>query len=146
MSANRYFELQDETIEFFNDVVQNLAFPMRINFKVIGDSKQKALIVVKKVSPVYEFVTESQILVTINEDLYDLMSGDDATELLFREAINNIELNVESGAVKVVKPNLYTSTGIVERYGLEAVKRAKDLEKETLEQSEERKTEEVDFS
>jgi len=149
MSTNtlsRYFELQDDTIEYFNVVVTGMVMAMRINFKVIGDNKQKSLIQVKKITPVYEFITENQILVTINEDLYDLMSGDDATELLFREALNNIEMNVESGTIKIVKPNLITSSSIVERYGLDAVKRAKDLEKETLEQTEERKTEEVNFS
>lgn len=139
----RYFELQDETIEFFNNVVSGLAFPIRIGFKVIGDSKQKNLIAVKKISPVYEFVTENQILVTINEDLFDLMYEDNAAELLFKESLNNIELNVQSGTVKVVKPNLYTSSEIVEKYGLEAVKRAKDLEKDTYEQTKDKESEEI---
>ena len=141
---DKYSELDEHTIALFEAQIAKLAFPMRINFRLLGDSKQKKLIVIKKVNPVMEFITKHQIMVFINEALLDLLDVDKATvEILFSEELNNINVNLEKGTIKIGKHNLNTSTGVIDKFGLEEVKRAKDLERLTLQQSDEKAKEAI---
>lgn len=145
-TTQRYYEVGDSTLSVFNESVQKMALPMKINFRVVGDSKLKSLIKIAKVSPIYEFMTEQQIIVYINEDLLDNLSDDSAVELLFREGLNGIQPNLETGVIKIEKPNTATFRSIIDKFGLEEVNRAKDLERMTLEQTDEKEREEVTFS
>lgn len=141
--TDKYYELTDETKEYFDSVVSELHFPIHMNFKTIGDNKQKKLIKVMKVSPIWEFLTKSKVIVSINEELFDdLKEKEDLTNLLFKEELNCIEVDAEKDKIKIDKPNLNTYNSIVERYGFDKVKEAKDLEKSVLEQNDEKEKEE----
>jgi hypothetical protein len=144
----RYYEVSDETQNFFNWVVSELAFPMKINFKLIGDSKLKKLIKVNKVSPIYKFITDQDIIVYLNEDILDAIGEKADLKLLFTEELNNISINLEKGSIKIEKFNLSTSTSVIDKFGLDEVKRVKDLERLTFEQQSDMKEDEkqmVDF-
>ena len=142
----RYYEVGDSTLRVFNESVQKLSLPMKIKFRVVGDTKLKSLIQIAKVSPIYEFITEQQIIVYINEDELDNLSVDESVALLFREGLNGIVPNLETGVIKIEKPNTATFRSIIEKFGLEEVNRAKDLERLTLEQTEDKEREEITFS
>ena len=140
--TDKYYELQDETKGLFTEVVSSLAFPIKINFKLIGDNKQKKLISIKKIPDAYSYMSGYQILVTFNESLFDKLSDDSKTvELLIIDELNNIGVNVESGAIKIGKPNFVTNTSVAEKYSFEEVKRVKELERLAIEQDKNKKQE-----
>lgn len=133
--TDKYYELQDEIKEMFTNIVGSLAFPVKINFKLIGEVKQKKLISIKKVPDAYVYVSGFQILVTFNESLFDKLVDDSSSvELLIIDELNNISVNVESGAVKIGKPNFVTNTSVADKYTFEEVKRVKELERLAIEQ------------
>ena len=140
---DKYYELADETIALFHETVARLAFPMRINFKLIGHAKQKKLISIKKANDILEYVAQHQVIVFINQDLLDQLDVDPtAINVLFTEELNNVQTNMDKGTIKIGKPDLNTSTSVIDKFGLDEVKRVKDLERLTQEQSAEKKEEE----
>lgn len=138
----RYYEVEDSTLKTFNDVLSKTALPIRIEFKIFGDAKLKKLIEMKKYAPEDEYMFKSQIKIKINEDLLNNLDDDESVELLIRECLNGLEINTETGVLKIVKPDISTFASIMEKFSLDSVKRAKELEKLTLQQTEERKAEE----
>jgi hypothetical protein len=146
--ADKYYELQDDVKSKFNEIARTLAFPVKISFKLIGDIKQKKLITVKRIPDAYAFVSGFQVLVSINEPLFDKLSEDEKTiEVLFIDELNNITVNVESGMVKIGKPNFVTNTSVAEKYTFDEVKRVKELERLAMEHTKDsEKAKEVDVN
>ena len=136
--TERFYEVDDSTIEKFNEAYRKIATPTKINFKIYGDSKLKRLIEIKKYSPDEEFNFKYQIKVKINEDLLHKLDDDDAVELLLREALNGLEVNGQTGVIKIKKPDTATFASIIEKFSLGEVSRAKELERLTLQQTEDR--------
>ncbi len=146
--TDKFYELQDEVKSKFNEIASSLAFPVKISFKLIGDVKQKKLIVVKKVPDAYVYVSGFQVLVSINEPLFDKLSEDEKSiEVLLFDELNNINVNVESGMVKIGKPNFVTNTSVADKYTFDEVKRVKELERLAMEHSKDaEKVKEVDVN
>ena len=137
--TDRFNEVDETTKTLFDEILAKLNFAMRIDFRLIGDSKLKKLVTVKRNPPVQEFITKHQILVYINEPLLDLLDVEPATvELLFIEELNNINFNLEKGTIKIGKPNLNTATAVIEKFGLTEVMRVKELERSVMASAEEK--------
>ncbi len=148
MDVQRYYDLGDDTIQRTNGLISKFVnSPVRLEYSFIGDNKLKKLIKVTKVADNYKFLLKKDVVVTINEALWDALSHeDDVIELLVREEFNTLVINTESGKIKIDKPSFTSSNSIIEKYTFEEVKRAKDMEKLTLEQAEEKEKEVVDIS
>jgi hypothetical protein len=140
--TDKYYELDASTIASFDQVVASLAFFTAIKFKAIGDAKQKKLIAIKKIPDAFAYMSGYQVLVTINEPLFDKIDIDQkAVEILFVEELNKIAINTDTGAIKINKADFITSNSVLDKYTPDEVKRVKDLERLTLEQSDEQENE-----
>ncbi len=148
MEAERYYDLGDDTLEKINSLISKFVnSPVRLDYAFIGDNKLKKLIKVSKVKDDFKHLMKKQILITLNESLYDLLSHEEEViELLFREEFNTLVINTDSGKVKIEKPSFNSSDSIIEKYSFEAVKRAKDIEKLTLQQTADKEADVVDIS
>lgn len=148
MDGQRYYDLGDDTIEKTNELISKFVnSPVRLDYAFIGDNKLKKLIKIKKIADDIQHISKKQVLVTINESLWDALSHEeDIIELLVREEFHTLVVNAESGKIKIERPTFSTSNGIIEKYTYENVKRAKDIEKLTLEQTEDKEKDTVDIS
>ena len=144
----KFYLLDDETVLKLNELNSKYVnSPIRLENKFIGDNKLKKLIKIAKVSDAYTFLYKDQVIVYVNESLWDAMYDDiDVIELLVREEFNSLCINTESGKIKIEKPSFMSSNSIIERYGVENVKRAKDMEKLCIEQAEDKIKDVVDIS
>ena len=144
----KFYLLDDETVLKLNEHISKYVnSPIRLEYKFIGDNKLKKLIKIAKVSDAYTFLYKDQVIVYVNESLWDAMYDDiDVIELLVREEFNSLCINTESGKIKIEKPSFMSSNSIIERYGVENVKRAKDMEKLCIEQAEDKIKDVVDIS
>lgn len=137
MNEERYYELNQETIDIIQDFIDNeIMMPIRINYAFQGDGKLvDDVIKVTKVSPQYEAMIDKQILVSVNEEVFSLISvNEEATELILRESLECIDTNVESGKIKIVKKSFNTSPSILKHYGADTVIEVKELIKHTMDQ------------
>ena len=122
-----FFHLDETTEELFMEVFNKKAFPVNIKFLFQGNSKQKQLIKIKKIADEYAFELGKELLVSINEDLLNVFD-DESVSILFEQEIEAININMESGKIKLVGPDLKTHSSIVNKYEVDKVARANKVE------------------
>lgn len=124
---SKYYELSDDTIAKFNEVFNKKTFPLAVRFQFIGCETQKQLIKVTKMPDPFEFLLEKELLVMMNEDLIRVFD-DESIDILIEQELDKISISIDTGKIKLVKPDLTTFSGIVSKYGIEKVARANQVE------------------
>jgi soluble cytochrome b562 len=124
---DRFYELSEDTIDDFYNVFNKKSFPISVKFQFIGDSKQKNLIKISKLADDISFLLQKELKISINEDLMNVFDEESIT-ILFEQEIDKININLDSGKIKLVKTDLNTFSSIVNKYGVEKVARANKVE------------------
>ena len=137
-TTEAFYDLDETTEELFMEVFNKKSFPVNVSFQFIGSSKQKQLIKVSKVADDFAFVLKKDLKVTINEDLLDVFD-DESITILIEQEIDKININMESGKIKLVGTDLNTFSSIVNKYGVEKVARANKVEELYSEQQKDAK-------
>jgi hypothetical protein len=138
---DRFYELSEDTVNDFNDVFMKKAFPVAIKLQFIGDTKQKSLIKITKLPDDISFVLKKEIKVIINEDLLNAYD-EESIQILFEQEIDKIDINIETGKIKIKKTDLNTFSSIVNKWGVDAVARANKVEELYQEQKKDANDEE----
>jgi hypothetical protein len=138
---DRFYELSEDTIDDFFAIFNKKSFPVSIKFQFIGDTKQKSLIKIAKIADDYSFVLKKELKVCINEDLMNAYDEESVT-ILFEQEIDKININIDSGKIKLVKTDLNTFSSLVNKYGVEKVARANKVEELYQEQQKDARDEE----
>lgn len=136
---DRYTELSEDTIEDFYEVFNKKAFPIEIKFQFIGDYKQKSVIKISKIPEDISFILDKQVKVIINEELLDVFD-EESVKILFEQELDKLECNLETGKIKLRKTDLNTFSSIVNKYGVEKVARANQVEELYQEQKGDRES------
>ena len=124
---DNFYELSKDTISKFFEVFNKKTFPVSIKFQFEGDEKQKELIKISVVPPKFQFIIGKDILISINEDILNVFDDESVTILLEQE-IDKINMNIETGKIKLVKTDLNTFSSLVNKYGVEKVAKANKVE------------------
>jgi hypothetical protein len=132
---SNYYNLTDETISIFKTVFEKKAFPSNIGLQFIGSESQKELIKIVKIPDTFSFILEKELLVIINDE-YMSVFDDESIKILMEQQIDRVTVNMESGKIKMIKPDLTTFSGLINKYGLEKIKKANNLEDLYTEQKE----------
>lgn len=132
---DNFYELSEDTIGDFYEVFNKKTFPIEIGIEFLGNSKQKQLIKIAKIADDYSFILKKEIKVTINEDLMDAFDEELRT-ILVEQEIEKINMNLESGKIKMVSTELNTFPSLVAKYGVDKVSRANQVEMLYIEQKE----------
>lgn len=131
----RFEEISEDIKEKFMEVYNTKAFATNIGFQIIADVKMKQVIKIQKLSEVYQFLLEKDVLVIVNEDLYDKLD-DESIDILIEQELDKISVNIDSGKIIMNKPDIITFSPIIAKYGSEAVLRANQVEILASEQKE----------
>lgn len=140
-SVDNFYEIDSTTEDTFNEVFSKKSFPVNVKFKFIGSSKQKQLIKVSKIADQYAFLLKNDLLVSINEDLLNVFDEESIT-ILMEQEIDKININLESGKIKLIGTDLNTFSSIVNKWGVEKVARANKVEELYQEQQKDAKGDE----
>ena len=138
---DNFSEISGDTIDDFYNIFNKKSFPVSVKFQFIGNSKQKNLIKITKIADQFSFLLQKELLVTINEDLMNVFDQESLT-ILFEQEIDKININLDSGKIKLVKTDLNTFSSLVNKYGVEKVARANKVEELYQEQRKDAKDEE----
>jgi hypothetical protein len=122
-----YYEISDSTQEEFFGIFNKKAFPISIRFIFIGNEKQKNLIKISKVPDQFAFSMSKDLLISMNETLMDKFD-DESISILIEQEIDKISVDINSGKIKLIKPDLSTFSSIINKYGVEKVSRANGIE------------------
>ena len=126
MSKEQYHKLSDYIIEHFDILEKKLNLPLDIKFVYQADNKQKTLIKIIKISDRYAKLLDSDILVSFNEDFFDVFD-EEAKNILIEQELALILFDFDKGVIKIGRPDLITSSGIIKKYGVDAVERANQV-------------------
>jgi hypothetical protein len=126
MAKEQYHELADYIIDHFKESEKKLGIPVDIKYVYQADNKQKTLIKIIKVNDRYCSLLHADMLISFNEDYYDAFD-DEAKDILIDQELALVEFDMEKGTIKIGKPDLITSSGIIKKYGVDAVERANQV-------------------
>lgn len=124
---SKLYNLSDESISTFENIFNKKAFPINVGIQYIGSESQKELIKITKITENYAFLLEKELLVSINEDLLYKFDEESIT-ILIEQELDKISINIDSGKIKFIKPDLTTFASLVSKYGIEKVSRANQVE------------------
>ena len=82
------------------------------------------------------------MLVSINEDLISVFD-EESIEILIEQELDKISINMDSGKVKLIKPDLTTFSSLINKYGIEKIAKANKVEE--LYSQQQKDNQEVDF-
>jgi hypothetical protein len=128
LKTEQYFELDQDIIDLFKGIEREFAFALDINYTFQTNTKLKQLITVKKVPDNFAVLLKSEIIVTVNENYFNLMD-DDIRRILFEAEIDKIVPNFEKGTLKIVQPSLKTTAGMVKKHTYEKIERANETQR-----------------
>lgn len=134
VNSDKYYELSSDVIKNFTEIFNSKSFPREVNFLFQGNAKQKTLIQISKIPEKYSFPLNKEILVSINEDIYDRLD-EESIVILFSQEIDKVSINMNNGTIKMNKPDLTTFSGIVNKFGIDKVARANEVENLSEEQA-----------
>jgi hypothetical protein len=120
---DKFYEVSQDTKDNFFEIFNKKSFPVGIKFQFIGYEKQKELVKIQKISDFYAFIIDKDILVSFNEDLMNVFDEESIT-ILIEQEIDKININIDTGKIKLVKTDLNTFSALVSKYGVEKVSRA----------------------
>jgi hypothetical protein len=109
---------------------------------LIHADRQKQIVKLHKLNEMMAFALNYDVIVSINENLFDVIDDNTVKEILFLQEIDKISVNLESGKITFIKPDMVTFSSLINRYGLDAVARANQLDSLTSEQLQDKLTEE----
>jgi hypothetical protein len=139
---SKFYKLSDDTINQFKQVYNRKSFPFNIGFEFIGSESQKNLIKIQKLSDSISFSMEKEMMVTINENLMSVFDSE-SIQILFEQELDKVSINMDSGKIKLVKPDLNTFSSLINKYGIEKIARANKVEE--LYQQQKNDNQEIDF-
>lgn len=124
---SKFYEISEDTKKEFFDIFNKKSFPLSLNFQFIGSESQKNLIKISKISDQFAFLMNKDLLVSINEDLMSVFDQTSIT-ILIEQEIDKVNMDIKSGKIKMVKPDLTTFSAIISKYGVEKVAKANQVE------------------
>ncbi len=124
---SKFYNLSDDTIDVFNNIFKKKAFPVDVKFQFVGCESQKNLIKISKINDQFSFILDKELLVVINEDLATVFD-DESVQILMEQEIDKISINIDTGKIKMIKPDLTTFSSLIKKYGIEKVGRANQVE------------------
>jgi hypothetical protein len=130
---SKFYNLSDETISTFKSIFSKKSFPFNVGFQFVGSESQKNLIKISKMPDQFAFILEKELLVSINDDLMSVFE-EELIQILMEQEIDKISVNMDTGKIKMVKPDLTTFSGLINKYGIEKVAKANKVEELYAEQ------------
>ena len=119
-----YTDASDETLKLFHEVLDNSAIPNFVEITITVDDalKNKDGYLIRKQNDLNEYLQDGiQVVIVLNEEIFDGLVEEDVKKKLLEEAIGGVEANLETGKVKVNKPDFTTHSGFLEKHGADDV-------------------------
>lgn len=130
---SKFYNVSDDTIDVFKSIFNKKTFPFNVGFQFVGSESQKNLIKISKLPDQFAFLMEKDLLVSMNEDLMNVFD-EESIEILIEQEIDKISVNLDTGKIKMIKPDLTTFSSLINKYGIEKIARANKVEELYAEQ------------
>jgi len=114
-----------ETEDLFSNVLDATSIPKSIRFELIASNDMKEVGKVSKANEILKYMTEIDIVVLINETIFDRL-GDDQKKMVIEELLAQVFWDSNSGKIKLIKPDVNTFSLLIKKYGIDFYLGVKD--------------------
>lgn len=123
---SKYYELSDDTTDVFMSIFNKKAIPFNLGLQFVG-CDQKMLIKISKLPDQYAFLLKNDLLISINDKLMSVFD-DESIQILIEQEIDKISINMDNGKIKMIKPDLTTFSSLINKYGIEKITKANQVQ------------------
>ena len=119
----------DDIIEFVEKIIDTTALKGYVEFRVLNNESQKALVTASKASATVEHFARTSpcVIVYVNEEVWYRLDDENMREMLVRDAIDGVSFDPEKDKLTVEKPQINISVGTWMKYGEKLVKAAETV-------------------
>lgn len=107
-----------DTEDLFKKVLDQTSIPKSINFELIASNNMKDVGKVVKANEILKYMTEVDIIILLNENIFDRLEEDQKTMIL-EELLAQVYWDADSGKIKLIKPDVNTFSLLIKRYGID---------------------------
>lgn len=98
---SKFVEVFEETQQLFNEVLNSTSIPEWVTFKLLSDNNQSELYQVKKLSELFEILTDGiSIVIIINESVFDMLD-ETQKKIVFEEALCGVNVNFQTDKLSI---------------------------------------------
>src|SRR5690606_20395873 len=131
---DNFYNVTEDFDKFFKDIWNNFYFNNNIRCVLVGNNKLKMPLKISKISDVYQYLTDKDILIQVNEDFFDAMDDNEIKRILLEQDLAKIEYDSESGKLKLKTHDFNSNSNIMLKWTPDKVFRANQVLKELLAQ------------
>lgn len=114
-------EVSDETQTLFNSILDNTTIPNWVEFKLLANDNLKEIYQVRKLSDLFEYLSEgTNIAVIINEEIFDDLGDVEIQKRVLEEALGGVVVD-ENDKIKLLAYDFTSYSGFLEKYGADDV-------------------------
>jgi hypothetical protein len=114
----KYLEPFDDTKEIYTDAITRANLDLNVSIKILVDNRQKDIYRVFKANDLIKHMTNNDIVIIINENVYDKLT-DDQKIMVTEESIAGIHYDDEKEKVIITKGDVQTYSLLLRKYGYE---------------------------
>lgn len=107
-----------DTEDLFKKVLDQTSIPKSINFELIASNNMKDVGKVVKANEILKYMTEVDIIILLNENIFDRLEEGQKTMIL-EELLAQVYWDADSGKIKLIKPDVNTFSLLIKRYGID---------------------------
>ena len=121
-----YDAVLHDTQKRFDRVYDGTTIPQQmITINLLSNDKLKDPYKVIKNNEITRHMTNVEVVIVFNELLLEQLDNDQR-DMIMDEALARVEVNHETGAVKCATPDVNTFSGVILKYGGEAILKLKE--------------------
>jgi hypothetical protein len=143
MARRTFLEPFEDTQLIFNRVIDTTLLRQNgITVIILVDNTAKKLYHPVLANPIHKHRTGDDVIITLNETIFDQLT-DEQKEIVAHQVLAYINYDLEKEKLSIVKPDVIEHSGVVQRFGIDAVTTLR-LSVESLYQQEESDTVEAE--
>jgi len=112
---SKYFDLHKDLEDKFLLAISVADLENFVDIRILGCEDQKDITKVVKATPIVQHLTGSEILLTVNEAVFELLQPL-YQDIVIDEALARIYFDAEKGKVILKKPDFETFSLVLEKY------------------------------
>lgn len=125
----------------FNSVLEKTTIPTHVEFALLSNDKMKEHYKILKANDVTNYLAEVDIVVIINERIFDMLD-EELQNMLLDEMLSVVYVNMDNDKITINKFDVNTTKGFLNKYGIEGFERYIGSINAITEQLKEKKKEE----
>jgi hypothetical protein len=116
----KFQEVFEDTQALFTNFVAQIDSLREVSIKVLANNTLKEISSVTKASEILKFMTEEDVIVQINEEVFEQLSPEQQL-IVVEETIARIYFDMEKSKLKILKPDFTGFSGVIEKHGFTKV-------------------------